>query len=1035
MDKTIIRTYLQRLAGRAASPRMEVGGWSYRVANHLAPERYEYLTDWQPLTGAEILPAGKTILLATDVTLPDDLADGDLVDCLALRVACLEGYLRVDGEVYAGIDRNRDRIPLRPEWRGRTLRLEVEAFARELSASRPGEAPHFEYCRLVRCDRRIEALYYDLALLFDALYADEQIVERYSRSLPAAQQALTNARTDFTKPQMMRAMDEALRYLDLALPGDDFVAAAGRSRKTLRERLAAIDDGDVNGVVSLVGHTHVDVAWLWQLKDTVRKCGHTFANMLRLMEEYPDFTFTCSQPLLYAYVKRYYPELYAQLKARFDAGQWEFVGPMWVESDCNVTSGESLIRQLLHGSRFMEREFGVASDICWLPDTFGFQANLPQILRKSGVDAFYSYKLHWQAATRFPYGSFVWKGIDGSSVTAAVPELFNGYNGQVTPAQVKYAMDQNLQKGGDYATGYVDDVIFTYGWGDGGGGPTREMIEYASRMADYPMLPRCRTVRAKEYFDQLKARSDSLPVWYGEMSLETHRGTYTTHGEGKRANRKLEILLQSVEKLTSLAGIAGIPADDRALRQAWETALTLQFHDILPGSSVHAVYDDARRMYAEAFAQADGALAALAASLARPAEGAVTLFNPLSFAVTRLVSLPADKPAHVVDERGQPVPGSWRDGEVCFLAADMPALGVRRFTLAPGEAPDEGGGARVEQSAGGLIVETARLRAAIAADGSLTSLIDRRAGREVLAGPANRLDMYLDGPQGEDAWNLYREYRGRRVDVPWRDEVRLVENSALRTVVRVTRQSPGTVVEQDIVLSDFLDRIEFCTRVDWRERGRLLKVRFPLDIAAPYASCDTGLGTFTRPTNANTPYDQQRFEVVAHKWVDLSEGDYGAAVLNDGKYGHSIEGNEIEISLLRSTSSPDESADLGEHRIDYALYPHAGACAQAQVQRQGHDFNTPLLTLAGDARLDTGLSVDGDALILDTLKPAWDGDGYILRAYEANGTRGAAAIRLPKGASICRCDLMERDQTPAAPADSIDVRYSPYEIITHRLRL
>lgn len=1049
MDKTILMAYLKQLESRMMESVVEIDKWSWRSAIYINPGQYHYDHEWQPVTGHELFPQKRTIFLRTVFDCPSNLIlKGDQQDYLFFHVTNLEGYLRVNGNVYHGLDRNRDRIPLQPEWLGSKLVLEMELFSHNTHISSQDQ-PWFAYTRIGRVNKKIESFYYDLKLAFDTYYLDEALVSRFSRNLDTAQRALNHAQKGYVKPYLMRAMDCALQNLDLSLSQDDFLASIDQAAQILSEQIRKINDGHTKGLVSLIGHTHIDVAWLWQLKDTVRKCGHSFANMLRIMEEYPEYTFSCSQPQLYAYTKEYYPELYKQIKTKIADGHWELVGPMWVESDCNVVSGESLVRQLLHGHHFLMDEFGSSSNICWLPDTFGFQPNMPQILKKSGVDYFFSYKLHWQAHNRFPYGSFRWRGIDGSEVIASVPELVSGYNGDPVPAQLRYAQDANLQKD------VIDDVIFPYGWGDGGGGPTRNMIEYARRLSQYPSLPDSRMVTASQFFAGLQKKAELLPVWHGELALETHRGTFTTQGSIKRANRFCEILLQTAEKLAVFSGLRKIEDVRNKLQEAWQIILLLQFHDILPGSSIHEVYTDALPMYEKVMSMGNYLVERALNRIGGPSNenGTVLMvYNPLSWDRSEIVhawvacaddesiSLRStdDEVIDVIEEAREAERVSIR-----FKANVVPSIGYKLFHIVreKGNQIRDITGASVISTSEGMRVESSRYIMIIKSSGHITRLYDKLARREIIENIGNELLLFHDGPQGEDAWNLYEEYIHRPYHVNWQDTLHLIENNMLRTVLLLNKRTMNSNLEEKIIMDHVSNRIDFILKTDWQEQHKLLKVGFELGVHAPYALCDTGFGSYNRPTVANNPYEKEKFEVVAHKWVDLSEGNYGVAILNDSKYGHRIVDNRVEISLLRSTTSPDDQADRGQHQIGYSLFPHQGDWRKALTARQGFAYNTPLIchVIADDHITDRSgtpfLSLSTEDLVIDTIKPAWDGHGVIIRIHETMGNHGSAVLHSTnKIMSSEETDLIEqKSMKQDVEENSIHFTYAPYEIKTYRL--
>ncbi len=1017
MDQQMVHAIAWALKERTQVSYTPVSGLEYRVANYLSPENYEFLTDYQPLTDDTVIP-GPTVFIRGKVNVPEEILSGpDYRDYFKIDIPRREGILTVNGEPYHGIDGNRTRVPLRKEWAGQTIDIELMVFnSRKADWNRTFvNALGFE-----RVDLKIESCYYIYIIANDFM--------RSCGSEPDNMHIRTRVNA---------AIENAVKDLDLDLTGEALRESAALAEKRLLDGLAAIDDGDVRGLISLIGHTHIDVAWLWQLKDTVRKCGHSFTNMLRLMDEFPEFTFSCSQLQLLDYTKQYYPEVFEQIKERVKDGRWECVGPMWVESDCNVVSGESIVRQLIYGINFAENEFGTHSNVAWLPDTFGFQPNMPQILKKSGTDYFYSYKLHWQHQNRFPYGMFRWEGLDGSEIISSVAYNPGCYNGDPNPSQLRETKNRNLQNG------QFDDVIFPYGHGDGGGGPTREMIEYARRLEDFPGLPRTRLCRADEYFADLETQRDKLPKWYGELYIETHRGTLTTQGLIKRNNRTAEIGYQNAEKLGVMASLLGAKPDWNTLHEGWKKILLLQFHDILPGSSVHEVYsEDCKEGYEFIFSNLDKFTAAI-----KPAEGnALAVFNCLSWARKCLVSVElgtcaCGKVAVAANGKVMPTATEALENGNCLVTfeAELPALGYAKFTLEAAEAPALPAKASVCQCEKGVTVENGRYSVVIAADGTLASVYDKACDRETLAAPGNDIKLFRDGPQDEDAWNIYDIYKERPVNPDWAVTLTVKENSAFKTVVNVRKSIEKCVIDQDIVIYADSPVIDFNTIIDWTERHKVMRVYFPANIKSQFAAYEVGFGTFLRPAKQNSSFDKARFEVNAHKFADISEGDYGVALLNDCKYAHSCDDNVLGLTLLRGTTSPDEFADLGTHEINYAFYPHAGDWRVADVARKGHEFNNKPIVWNVEADFGDELegrsiaSVDSANIIIDTVKPAEDGKGIIVRAYECNGCRGKANFGLIANAKITPVDLIEKAIGDTAEGAGFEASYGPYEILSYRV--
>lgn len=1020
MDRQMVEAISETLSRLIRVKYTPIENLSYRTADYLAPEKYNYTSDFKPLGRDSILPPG-TAFIKGSVKMPEKIEKGDdYEDYLCVVIPNFEGFLLIDGEHYHGIDRNRSRMPLRREWAGKTVDFEIVAFGHQRTfVSEIG----FE-----RVDKVIESCYYTYKIANEFLALEQRAPENDNVHI---------------RVEVNNAIENAIKDLDLDLTGEALRKSVRNAEKVLLDGLAKIDDGDVRGIISLIGHTHIDVAWLWQLKDTVRKCGHSFTNMLRLMDEFPEFTFSCSQLQLMDYTKKYYPEVFEQIKKRVKEGRWEAVGPMWVESDCNVTSGESLVRQMIYGINFAEKELGTRSEVAWLPDTFGFQPNMPQILKKSGTRYFYSYKLHWQHQNRFPYGMFKWQGLDGSEILSSVAYNPGAYNGDPTPAQLRQAKNNNLQNGKS------DNVIFPYGHGDGGGGPTREMIEYARRLKDFPGLPRTRMERADEYFQRLEKIRGELPTWFGELYIETHRGTLTTQGHNKRNNRVAEITYQNAEKLGVIASTHGIKPDWNGIREGWKKILLMQFHDILPGSSINAVYsEDCAENYADIFRYSKEFFDSITEKLGGKL---IAVFNFLSWERSAVCEYKCDAALvkngeTVCDENGAPVPCqitvSGDRAKVVFQADKLPALGFKAYQLKKAAAVS-GKAAEIKEENGSYVVETKGFIVKIDDKGRVTSVYDKAASREALAAPANDIRLFRDGPQSEDAWNIYDIYMDRPVDVDWNVKLCVKENSPMRVVIGVEKTEEKCAIHQDIVIYKDSSVIDFKTKIDWAERHKVMRVYFPANVKSQYAAYEVGFGTFLRPSIANNPYEQSKFEVCAHKFADLSEGDYGVSVLNDCKYGHNCVDNTIGITLLRGTTSPDPLADLGEHEINYSLYPHTGDWRAAGTARKGHELNNKAFVFGvseAEAASGSGKSfatVDNENVILDTLKPAEDGNGLVMRFYECNGNRGSASVKLAFAPSaVAETDLLEKSIGKVTPSgDTFTFEFTPYEIKTFRINL
>jgi alpha-mannosidase len=766
---------------------------------------------------------------------------------------------------------------------------------------------------------------------------------------------------------------ETLRALELETRDE---AWAGH----LREELARFcDTGDPKVLAALyenrnashahelaaIGHAHIDTAWLWPVAETYRKCVRTFSSQLRYMDDYPEYRFACSQAQQYAWIKERDPDLWSRLRAKVDAGQFVPVGGSWVEPDCNLPSGESLVRQFLHGQRWFELELGRRHREFWSPDAFGYAGQLPQILRETGITRFLTQKLSWNRFNRPEHHTFVWQGDDGSEVLGHFPPA-DTYNSNATVGELANASRRFL----DHEHSQTSLLVF--GYGDGGGGPTKDMLETLRRATDLQGLPRTTQVTSEEFFDRLEAEPGERPVVVGELYFEYHRGVYTSQAAVKRGNRRCEQALHDAEFLAVARGGAYPRAE---LDRLWKLLLLQQFHDILPGSSIAEVYGDARRDLDEVEAGAH----------ALCGDGD-ELVNTIGFARRE-----------VIDER----------------VVEAPPFGTAHVV----DAADE---VRVD----GLTLENAHLRATLDEGGTLVSLVDKATGRESLAAPGNVFELYDDDPVAFDAWDIDPYTLGTGRDAPSATSY-AVTASPLRAEIAFAHPWLTQIVRLDAESR----RLEFHVEVDWHESHTLLKVCFPLAVRAVTATYEMPFGYAERPTHYSTRWDRARYEVPAHRFADLSEHGFGVALLNDCKYGYSCYGNELRLSLLRSPKSPDPEADMGRHRFAYAVLPHAGGWRDAGVVAEAIRFNVPLRRTAG---IEPFAAVDDPNVVLDTIKRAEDSDAIVLRLYEAHGGRGVARVRLASPfASAHRTNALEDDgDALAVDGQTIVVPYRPHEIVT-----
>ena len=760
--------------------------------------------------------------------------------------------------------------------------------------------------------------------------------------------------------------------------------------------------GDPSVTISAVGHAHIDLAWLWPLRETIRKGARTFSTVLRMMEKYPDYVFGASQPQLYQWVKDYYPVLYSQIKARVAEGRWEIQGAMWVEPDANVPSGESLVRQILLGTRFFRDEFGVDVKNLWMPDVFGYSGSLPQILKKSGIDYFLTQKLSWSAFNTHPHHTFHWEGIDGSQVLVHMPPEAT-YNSSAAPRAIAKAESQYID------SDVSDRCLVLFGIGDGGGGPGEEHLERLLREKNLSGLSPVVQEHAAVFFDRLQKSSDAYAVWRGELYLEKHQGTLTSQARNKRFNRKIEIALRELELSAVQAWRNNrTPYPREALDRIWKEVLLLQFHDILPGSSITRVYDESLARYETLLNEV--------ISLTDQYDQEWVPNNPRSVPV--LNSLGWHRSEFITHD------GAW-------LKANVPALSLS--TIHPDQIYE------TEVKASDTNLENEILRVTFDSSGNITSIFDKEFNREVLreGGIGNDIVVYRD--EG-DAWDFSTDYMSVQ---PARCAVSVskarVDGPA--GIVEQTRTMGQSSINQEIRLLSGSRRIDFITRVDWRERSSMLRTRFAVDVNAVSAQCDIQFGSIERPTTQNTSWDSAKSEICAHKWVDISDAGYGVAILNDCKYGHSVHGRNLDLNLLRASSWPDPVADCAEHQFTYSLFPHAGSYQGGGVVQEAYALNHPLRIVSGscatDVILEALIGELPDNIILETVKLAEESDDVILRLYESHGKRTRfTAVFASDIHSVFEANLIEKNGARVPFANGVaQLTLQAFEIVTLKLSM
>ncbi|HLK61688.1 MAG TPA: alpha-mannosidase [Chthonomonadaceae bacterium] len=954
------------------------------------------------------------------------------------RIDCgAESILWEGDDPVRGLDSNHGDVMLyRPALGVERVELYVQATGMNPQVSvhgrpqEPSPTPFtFQHATLAIFDPALFGLYFDVNVAFGVMQQQPPDSPRYG--------------------QLLYALNEVVNFY----AADDPATIAA-----CRQRLADTYEAPAHASahrISAIGHAHMDTAWLWPIERTQYKCLHTFSTVTKYMDVYPEYKFLCSQPAQYEWVKAMAPKLYARIQERVKGGQWEVAGSMWVEPDCNVISGESLIRQILHGKNFYLDEFGMETKDLWLPDVFGYSAALPQILKKARVDYFLTQKISWNQFNKFPHHTFLWQGIDGTRIFSHfLPS--DTPNGDMSPKELAHSV-RNFKEH-DRAT----RSLYAFGHGDGGGGPTVEMLENARRLRDVEGMPRVEIEKALEFFRKAEADAIDLPIWVGELYLELHRGTYTTQAANKRANRKMEFALRDAEFLSviSPAGLSAYPLAQ--LDRAWKTLLLNQFHDIIPGSSVEEVYRDSKQDYQELdttlSALSEGAIQALKEAIdTRGMKLPALVISNLSYYANEAVLLPlkpGEKPVAAVGPEGDIVPVQMVEEGALFVPKNLPLHGYAVWdlgaTTVPADPEDAVTASTTHLENESLLVEFD------ARTGLITRILDKDSEREVLNDTyeldrkgrrgdtlydacANQFQLFEDKPLFWDAWDIDVYYQEKGQTLLDLESAEVVEAGPVRGAIRFVRSFGKSRIIQTVRLTTGSARLDFVTEVDWQETDQMLKVAFPVAINSPRATYEIQYGHVERPTHFNTSWDLARFEVCAQKWADLSEGDYGVALLNDCKYGHDTQGNTLCLTLLRSPKAPDPNADMGTHLFTYALLPHGGDFREGEVVDHAYALNAPPRACAltgnksGTLPIERSFfSVDNAAVFIEAVKRAEKEEAIIVRLYEAHNTRGTVMLTavLPvKRAWLT--DLMETNIVELALSDGeVTLPIHPFEIVT-----
>jgi alpha-mannosidase len=891
----------------------------------------------------------------------------------------------------------------------------------------------------------------DPALLRDEILAARPLIAAYAEGRSEREQAL----------------DAAVRAIDFAPLDRGDQQGFDQSVRNAQAKLETLNSWIKGFTIRAVGNSHIDMAWLWPWTETVQVVHDTFRSVLDLMREYPDFKFTMSSARTYEWMEEKYPDMFAEIRQQVKEGRWEVIGGMWVEPDLNMPGGESLTRQILIGKRYFQNKFGVDIKIGWNPDSFGYNWQLPQIYKKSGIDYFVTQKLLWaHEFTTFPYKLFWWQSPDGSRILSYFPR---DYAGSIEAP----ALAKDLSEWGPsiYGTGFkgTPEMMHLYGVGDHGGGPTRAMLDNALRlMSPNVVFPRLEFSTATAFFNDLdkKLPSMDIPVWNDELYFQYHRGVFTTQADTKQRIRLTEEKLLDAEKLASLATLYGHKYPQEDFERAWKRLLFDDFHDIFPGSGIAINYLEAKRNLEDVQRVAAditrGSLHELAARIDSRGEGTPLLvFNTLSWPRTELVEAEVQLPGPaqniaVSDSTGKPVDAQLLsvDGAThqarFLLLANPPSLGYATYFVRTPPAP---GSPHTAVKATENELENDFVRLTIdAKSGCITSLFDKRSGTESLApsetdagGPrtfacGNLLQAFHDKPKQWDAWNIDADFEEQHWDLTTADSVELLERGPLRAIVRVKKHFQNSTFVQDITMYAGVPRIDVKMQADWHEKHVLLKVTFPLSAHSTKATYEIPFGSIERPTTRNTPAERGEFEVPALHWADISDPAHGFSLLNDSKYGYDGKGNVLRLSLLRSPEWPDPHADEGHHEFTYSLYPHSGGWKNAQTVRRGYELNYKLITMQLDQHQGSlpaqysFLKVEPDNVVVTSLKKAEDDNALIVRYFDWAGAKAEVKLAFPGIKKAADSDLMERQiGILAGPAGTVVVPTSPYEIKTVKL--
>lgn len=1023
LNPRVLHNQIIQIEPYCVTDRLTIGRWNSYTGMHVSPNNI--VLDDKPSINIGL---GERWRVGYDETRYFE-ADVVVPECFGGKKVYLsidfggEALVRINGEIVGAVSSREN-----SGWVHRTEILFKDGV-------KPGEKLHIQvegtvdtaaFCNWATKGKK----FMEYTLTKAELIAVDKLTESYWYDITTAWDTYQNCEDDYVKTRLFNAIDDSVHQLDFDLGGEAFIASVPNAVNVFWGEVEKIEYS-TPGEIIMAGHSHLDVAWLWTVKEITRKTARTFSNNLALMDNYPDFQFTQSQAVLYDFMKKHYPDIFERVKEKVKNGQWEIVGNAWVEADTNIASGEALVRQLLYGREFFMKEFGVSSDIYWLPDCFGFTWALPQIIKRSGMKYFMTSKLFWNDTNEFPHSVFRWKSHSGDEILAYICK--NPYQSEYDAQYVTGLRQRNRQNS------VVDLSCGMFGYGDGGGGCTFKQIESGKRLERLPGIPKVRNAKVSDFFHAIDKDFDKLPTWDGELYYENHRGTFTSQAFIKKNNRRGEYMMRNAEIL-NVFGKGEYPAEK--MEEAWKILLINQFHDILPGTSIHEAMENTRMEYAE-LRQKGGELVRTGKDNilngVKVKDDSVLVWNMLTWETKGLVKAEIPYLAKGIKNSEGKILASKvyeQDGKffIEFYADPVPAFGYGVFTLCDETAEFD----CVKATKNSL--ENKYIKVVLDDNALIDEIIDKATGRQILTGKGNLMTISHDKPIVESAWNLEYDYQMKFWELREAESIEVIEASELRGVVRVVRKFHESTITQDIILEKDKPTVDFQTTADWHEREKVLKAEFPVDIRNRNVSCEIAHGSAEYPTHYNTSYDQAKFEFCAHKWADLSEGGYGASIINDCKYGYNVHENLMKITLLRGPINPDPKGDIGMHEFRYSFYPHAGTWRDADTVKLGFEENIRLEAefIKGSNGSGIGRSfakIEGESVILDAVKPAQDGNGYIVRMYESETRHCTVKASFDLGYTrVIECNLMECDeQEIACENGEFTFKMKPHEVKTFRL--